>query len=105
MPGQIVTISPHMQTTTPTSLSSHHLTPPILNGAPQAISDLASHTGQDQEVVGDSSVDELITPMVEEKVPQYDAEGNPIIGSIDGRPNIIKAGYLSNLEAINLVQQ
>jgi hypothetical protein len=50
-------------------------------------------------------VDELITPMVEEKVPQYDAEGNPIIGSIDGRPNIIKAGYLSNLEAINLVQQ
>lgn len=49
------------------------------------------------------NVDEIITAA--EKIPRYDHDGNPIIGSKDGRANLVQEGSIDNLQATSLVEQ
>jgi hypothetical protein len=111
MPGQaIIHPSPSNRNVTPNSISSNHLTPPILgNGLPQAVSGpMPVPTMPIQplelDIISQPTVDELIEPIAAVKVPEYDNDGNPIIGSTDGRQNLVKKGSISNLEATSLIQ-
>ena len=110
MPGQaIIHPSPSIRNATPNSISSNHLTPPILgNGLPQPIPGLPVPPMPIQplemDIISQPTVDELIEPIAAVKVPEYDNDGNPIIGSTDGRQNLVKKGAISNLEATSLIQ-
>jgi hypothetical protein len=107
MPGQgIVLPSPSIHNATPGSMHSshsHHFTPPILSGGlppPISVADPLSIPGTD---IMTDNVDEIITAA--EKIPRYDDDGNPIIGSKDGRANLVQGGSISNLEGTALVEQ
>jgi hypothetical protein len=105
MPGQtIIHPSPSNRNVTPNSISSNHLTPPILSGGlPQSIQAPMPIDTMPLDII-QPSVDELIQPITAEKLPEYDDDGNPIIGSTDGRQNLVKKGSISNLEATSLIQ-
>ena len=109
MPGQgIILPSPSVHNATPNSMHSsrsHQYTPPNLNGglppsAPLAVSGSDPILGTD---IMTENVDEIITAA--EKIPRYDNDGNPIIGSKDGRANLVQEGSIDNLQATSLVEQ
>lgn len=104
-PGQaVIHSSPSVHNATPNSLvsSHHHISPPLLSGGlPQS----APPVPMSQDLGDEVDVDALIPPAPLQPPPTHDSDGNPIIGSADGRKNLIKDGYISNLEATSLVQQ
>lgn len=111
MPGQgVIQQSPSVRNVTPNSISSNHLTPPILgNGLSSSISGPMAVPSMpiqplEMDIIIQPTVDELIEPIAAVKVPEYDSDGNPIIGSTDGRQNLVKKGSISNLEATSLIQ-
>lgn len=106
MPGQgIVYPSPSIRNITPNSNSSNHLTPPIIsNNVPQVVSAPPLAQSLDMDIIAEPIVDEIMAPIAAAKVPEYDQDGNPIIGSTDGRQNLVKKGSISNSEATSLIQ-
>lgn len=56
------------------------------------------------DILPGATVDDLIEPIAVAKEPEYDSDGNPIIGSTDGRQNLVKKGSISNMEATSLIQ-
>jgi hypothetical protein len=103
-PGQaVIHSSPSVHNATPNSLiSSHHISPPLHSAG---LSQSAPPIHMSQDLGDEVDVDTLIPPVSSQPPPTHDPDGNPIIGSADGRKNLIKDGYISNLDATSLVNQ
>jgi hypothetical protein len=101
MPGQAIVPSPSVHNATPASMgSSHHISPPMLSGGlPQSASNQ-----QLEEQSQDIHIDDMPAP-AQDMSETHDTDGNPIIGSADGRKNLIKEGFMPNSDVSILVQQ
>lgn len=93
---------------TPNSLIASSISPNIhINGLPPTTShdpaSIVAHPHHAEEVDVDVLTGTKTSPP--QPVPAYDEDGNVIIGSADGRNNIVKQGLLSPQEATMLVNQ